>query len=180
MDRDPWSRTRGGVMIGSKCRDPKPTMMLLSAALAAFLNQDSRCQGDARITESAVLALEYAARVQNADGTFHLTPVNFRSPPGTAFIVSRMVVACDLMSLEGAFGTPGGLRDPILLARMGLDTMTIGPFFAEHHDTVGAYSDPERGRELFTACATAFTPVRRSLAFNRSSWFGTKAGVRGA
>lgn len=134
MDRDPGSRTRGGVMMGATYRDPKPTMMLTSAALAAYLNEDSRHHGDARIPESAMLALEYAARVQNDDGTFDYTPVNFRSPPDTAFIVNRMVVACDLLSSAGLRAGLDGLREPMLaiIGRAAAGMSTLG-FHTPNH-----------------------------------------------
>ncbi len=102
MDRDPRSPTRGGVPMEDRYHDPKPTMMLMAAALAAYLNPDSRYRGDARIPEAAALALAYTAGVQNEDGTFDFTPVNFRSPPDTAFIVNRMVVTYDLLCARDA------------------------------------------------------------------------------
>ena len=134
MDRDPRSPTRGGVWMVGRYHDPKPTMMLMSAALASYLNPDSRTCGDARIPESAALALEYAARVQNRDGTFDFTPVNFRSPPDTAFIVSRMVVAYDLLCAQA--GTPdlAPIRDAILavIRRAGSGMSELG-FHTPNH-----------------------------------------------
>lgn len=134
MDRDPRSRTHGGVMMGTKYRDPKPTMMLMSAALAAYLNQDSRYHGDARIPESVSLTLEYAARVQNPDGTFDFTPVNFRSPPDTAFIVNRMVVAYDLVTSAGGRAGPDRLLEPMLaiIRRAAAGMSTLG-FHTPNH-----------------------------------------------
>jgi hypothetical protein len=134
MDRDPRSVTRGGVMMEARYRDPKPTMMLMSAALAAYLNPDSRHCGDARIPESARLALDYAARVQNADGTFDFTPANFRSPPDTAFIVNRMVVAFDLLSHESAHPRRDGLRDLMLaVIRRAAAGMSTPGFHTPNH-----------------------------------------------
>ena len=134
MDRDPRSSTRGGVMMGTKYRDPKPTMMFMSAALAAFLNLDSRYHGNACIPESAMLALGYAARVQNDDGTFNFTPVNFRSPPDTAFIVNRMVVAYDLLSLAGSRAGLDALLEPMLaiIRRAAAGMSTLG-FHTPNH-----------------------------------------------
>jgi hypothetical protein len=134
MDRDPRSPTRGGVWMEGRYHDPKPTMMLMSAALASFLSPDSRYRGDARIPESAGRALEYASRVQNEDGTFDFTPVNFRSPPDTAFIVSRMVVAFDLLSAQASMPELAPIRDAILavIRRAGAGMSGLG-FHTPNH-----------------------------------------------
>ncbi len=58
--------------------------------------------------------------------------------------------------------TPGILR-----AQRGPDAMAIGPLFAEHRETRGAYDAENHRRDLFAAYATAFTPVRKTLAFCR-------------
>jgi hypothetical protein len=58
----------------------------------------------------------------------------------------------------------------VLRVRQGLDAIAIGPLFAEHRETSGVYDSEARSRELFTAYASAFTPVRRSLAFRRIPW----------
>ncbi|MCX7030553.1 MAG: hypothetical protein NTU62_10595, partial [Spirochaetes bacterium] len=134
MDRNPRSPTRGGIWMEGRYHDPKPTMMLMSAALAGYLNPDSRYRGDARIPEAVALALEYAARVQNDDGTFDFTPVNFRSPPDTAFIVSRMLVAYDLISVPGRQPGLTRLLNPLLavIRRAGAGMSGLG-FHTPNH-----------------------------------------------
>ena len=93
-DRGAMGGTWGGGEWG--CADPKPALNLASAAIAAYLNPDSRLRGDGRALAAATAALGYAERVQLADGLFDYRPCNFHSAPDTAFIVNRAVQALDL------------------------------------------------------------------------------------
>jgi hypothetical protein len=76
----------------------------------------------------------------------------------------------DSFALEAKPGETMLITSGILRARQGLDAIAIGPLFAEHHETSGVYGSEACSRELFTAYATAFTPVRKTLAFNRVPW----------
>ena len=74
----------------------------------------------------------------------------------------------DSFALEARTGGTMQVTSGVLRVRQGLDVMAVGPFFAEHHETVGAYDGEGRDRDRFTVYATAFTPVKKSLAFTRA------------
>jgi hypothetical protein len=88
--------------------DPKPSLNMAACAISVYLNGESRFHGDPRIPEAVSLALGYAERSQNDDGTFDYRPCNFRSAPDTAFIVNRIVVTYDLIR---KFGTDDALNE---------------------------------------------------------------------
>jgi hypothetical protein len=107
--REPGSPDDGAVFAswggpGGFYADPKPSLGLAASALASYLCAESRHAHDPAVPEAIGRALDYATRVQNADGTFDYRPCNFDSAPDTAFIVNRAVVSLALM--EKAAGDP--------------------------------------------------------------------------
>jgi hypothetical protein len=140
IDRDPASPSCGGCRMDTRYYDPKPSLFLAANAIACSLQEKSRHYRSRAILDSVALSLGYAERVQNPDGTFDFTPCNFRSPPDTAFIVRRIVLACDLIAKlaprEGA-GIDEGLeqvRDRLLalIAKAGKGMSSLG-FHTPNH-----------------------------------------------
>lgn len=117
QNRDPASADCGSTEMDFKYPDPKPTLFRAAVAISAYLNPDSRHRGSAAVLDAVDLAVAYAARVQNPDGTFDFRPCNFRSAPDTAFIVNRIVMTRDLIAARGS--------DDARLRRIGAALETI-------------------------------------------------------
>jgi hypothetical protein len=61
------------------------------------------------------------------------------------------------------------VKSGLVRVRSGLDAIALGPFFAEHNEIRGIRGAEVHDHERFTAYATAFTPMTRSLIVRRAS-----------
>lgn len=150
---------RGSHVLEFGYPDPKPTLFLGVAAVAAFFCPESRYHGCPEIVSAYDAALGYAERRQNPDGTFDYGPCNFQSAPDTSFIVHRLVLSYDLI-----VGHPGSDFDRLGPSLRGL----LGR--AGHGMASGGFHTPNHRWAL----AAALSSVARITG---SSWFDTQANL---
>ncbi|TFE23490.1 hypothetical protein E2980_19070 [Cohnella luojiensis] len=74
------------------------TPMVMALWISALINEDSRFYHDKELLISLELGARYMLRFQHADGTISPPWTNMHSPPDTAFVVSGLAQAYELLA----------------------------------------------------------------------------------
>jgi hypothetical protein len=93
--RDVGRRDYGGMKM--PVADVKPTVYVLTTAVAVYLKQGSRYYQSQELYEAITKGLDFVARLQREDGTFDYPTCNFKSAPDTAFCFKRLIAAYRLL-----------------------------------------------------------------------------------
>ena len=134
QDRDPASIQYGGIR--GAIWEAKPTIYALTAAVAVYLNPDSRFYGNPQLCEAMDLALDFVGRTQREDGSFDFPSCNFKSAPDTAFCFKRLYAAWRLIKKRGRAEDAGlAVIEKKYLAIMhrALEAICTGGFHTPNH-----------------------------------------------
>ncbi len=93
--RDTGRRDCGGMKM--PVVDVKPTVYVLTTAVAVYLNRNSRYYQSPELYEAISRGLDFVARLQREDGTFDFPACNFKSAPDTSFCFKRLIAAYRLL-----------------------------------------------------------------------------------
>ncbi|NLP47189.1 MAG: hypothetical protein GX347_09145 [Epulopiscium sp.] len=81
--------------------DVKPTVYILSNAIAVYLNKNSKYYHESFLYNRMLLALDFIKRNQRSDGTFDYPSCNFMSAPDTSFCLKRLIASYKLLMKYG-------------------------------------------------------------------------------
>lgn len=114
--------------------DVKPTVYVLSDAVACYYNQSSKYYKDKELYERICVALDFIQRLQRPDGTFDYPSCNFMSAPDTSFCLERLIAAHKLADKYGQDGQSKVLKDKYLnIIRSASIGIMTGGFHTPNH-----------------------------------------------
>ncbi len=93
--KDPAKRDFGSIK--GQIIEVKPTIYVLAAAAAVYLNKDSIYYQDPKLLKAMNHALDFIGANQREDGSFDYPTCNFKSAPDTAFCFKRLLLAYRLL-----------------------------------------------------------------------------------
>ncbi len=112
----------------------KPTVYVLTTAVAVYLNQSSRFYHDPQLLHSMNLALDFVAALQREDGSFDYPSCNFKSAPDTAFCFKRLIAAYRLLMKYDTEDRAKELKDKYYkILCMALEGIKKGGFHTPNH-----------------------------------------------
>lgn len=115
--------------------EAKPTIYALAAAVAVWLNPDSRYHKDPALYDTICLALDFVARTQREDGSFDYPTCNFHPAPDTSFCFKRLFATHRiLVKYDDGSQQIAGLRQRYLaLMHKALPAIRDGGFHTPNH-----------------------------------------------
>lgn len=93
--KDPNRKDYGGLK--NPVIDVKPTVYVLTTALAVYFNEDSSYYKDQELYQAICRGIDFIASYQREDGSFDYATCNFMSAPDTSFIYKRLIAAYRLI-----------------------------------------------------------------------------------
>lgn len=114
--------------------DVKPTVYVLTTAVAVYLNEDSSYYHDPVLYEAISRALDFVALFQREDGSFDFPACNFKSAPDTAFCFKRLISAYRLLQKYDPEDKTRELKEKYFtLLRRALEAIRQGGFHTPNH-----------------------------------------------
>ncbi len=93
--------------------NPKSTIFIVADALSAYYCEKSRYYHSKEVLGAVQLALDFAARTQNDNGTYDYPVCNFQSAADTSFCFQPLILGFRLVKKYGA----GRAETPVLLKK---------------------------------------------------------------
>ncbi len=109
--RDARDLQYGGVY--QEILNPKPTIFMMADALSVYYCEKSRYCHNKEVLNAIQLALDFAARTQNDNGTYDFPVCNFKSAADTSFCFQPMILGFRLLKKYG----DGREETPVLLEK---------------------------------------------------------------
>ena len=121
-------------LVEGRIIDVKPTVYVMAAAIALYLNPDSRFYRSKELREAMEEAADAFLRLQRDNGFFDFPVCNFYSAPDTAFCFKRLYAGYRLMVKYGDRADMSSLREKYLRVMHGAaDAICTGGFHTPNH-----------------------------------------------